>query len=145
MIWNATSQKWEMTENPTQQQVDLSATHLQAVDLNASNALENSDAAKKVAAAAQSTADSKVTATEALTAAKEGIFVVKPLNGTHEKFRSIEFFEESPGAWSVWINFGDPSLSPTSATRGWLNYVAKPDFDELFDRVGEIERRLGIN
>lgn len=101
-------------------------------------------AAKVAAETAQSTADSKVTAVEALESARTGMIDVVPINATHERFRSIEFKEDSAGAWTVWINFGDKSLPMTSATRGWLNYATKDDLNDLEDRVFDIEKRLGI-
>lgn len=135
-VWNASAGKWEMHDAPTVQQLEASVNKLKDVSDKAVAADTAAKDAKKIA-------ESKISEAEALDAVRIGVFDVSTI-GSRPFFRTVEFSEESSGAFKVWIHFGAKDAPPTSASKGWLAYADLEEFKELCDRVLALEMKLGI-
>lgn len=140
-VYNPTSKTWAYVESPSATELTSSAERFNSVDDTATKAKTKADNA-------QTLAESKVTAEEAVEEARSNMFVITPLpkNGSIPlmSFHTIEFLETSPGAWTVWINL-EGAGPASSSTRGWLDYAGNDTVNDLITRVAAIEKKLGIS
>lgn len=141
-VFDSSVDKWVYKDAPTASEMEASQNRLKAADL----ATNTANAAKVAADNAQKTADSKVSAQEALDTARDNLFEIVPSGShAHMPLRSIEFKEGKQGAWKVWVNFGSPDAPVSSLTHGWLDYAENDVVADLLTRVEAIEKKLGIS
>ena len=153
-VYDSISKRWNYIEAPTPSQMEFSANRFADLESVSFSAQESSKLAFSKAEAAQETADSKVTAAEAVRSVKTSMFELVPLSpdgfSSLASMRTIRFKEVSKSAWEIFLVLdGSDDDHADSSTHQWLNYVTRNELDVnliyIEERLAAIEKRLGIS
>lgn len=134
-VFNVQTQKWSYIEAPSITELTSSAERFNAVDSTATMAKTKADNAHTLA-------ETKVTADEAVTAARNGMFTITTIGNTALPFQSIEFLETTPGYFEVIIHKGIVTGSPDSGNTGSLAYASLDYVDDIYDSLLALEKRV---
>ena len=156
-VYDSISKRWNYIEAPTPSQMEFSANRFADLESVSFSAQESSKLAFSKAETAQVTADSKVTAAEAVRSVKTSLFELVPLSSdgfspslSLDSMRTIRFKQVAPSAWEIFLVRDDADENnPNSDSHQWLNYVTRNELDVnliyIEERLAAIEKRLGIS